>query len=198
MLSLFGCEIRAWIEALIRWTPGLIGNAARRYWFRRRFKSGEHVFIGTGCEFLSPQTMCFEDSVAIGGGSFFSAEGGAIFVGSGTSFNANVHINASVGGTIQIGDSCLIGPNVVMRTAGHRFDNPRIPIRQQGHIALDINIGNDVWIGAGAIVLGGVSIVIGAVIGAGAVVTKDIASMDVAVGIPARMIRSRKNMACHG
>lgn len=117
-------------------------------------KRCHNVSFGTGCEFLSPQTMFFEGLVRIGNNSFFSAEGGAISVRAGTAFNMSAHINASLGGQIRIGESCLVGPNVVMRTAGHRFDDPRVPIREQVHIFGDINIEDNVWIGASAVVLG--------------------------------------------
>ena len=191
MFKLLINEIRAWLETLIGSMPGHIGSFLRYSWFRRRFKRGYKVSVDRGCEFLSPQTMCFEGSVSIGKNSFFSAEGGTIFVDSMTSFNMNVHINASVGGKIEIGKSCLIGPNVVMRTAGHKYDDPNTDIRQQGHIPLNISIGDDVWIGSNAIILGGVHIAKGAVIGAGAVVTKDIPSLAIAVGVPARVIGFR-------
>jgi galactoside O-acetyltransferase len=108
-----------------------------------------------------------------------------------------VHINASVGGAIRIGQQCLIGPNVVMRTAGHRFDDPRLPIRDQGHVVRDITIDDNVWIGAGAIILGGVHICEGAVIGAGAVVVRNVAAMAIAVGVPAKVIGSRKTVVAN-
>ena len=103
----------------------------------------------------------------------------------------NVHINASIGGEIIIGNNCLIGPNVVMRSAGHKFDNVDVPIREQGHIIGNIHIDDDVWIGSNAVILGGVHIGKGAIIGAGAVVTKNIPSMSIAVGVPARVIKNR-------
>ncbi|VUX54863.1 putative enzyme [uncultured Woeseiaceae bacterium] len=104
----------------------------------------------------------------------------------------NVHINASVGGAIRIGENCLFGPNVMMRTANHRYDNPDLPIRQQGHATNDISIEDDVWISGNVVILGGVHIGRGAVIGAGAVVTKDIPSMAIAIGIPAKVIKFRE------
>lgn len=171
--------------------PGRVGDAVRRRWFGQRFHKSGKVHISTGCEFVSPQTMCFQGLVSIGKNSFFTAERGAISVGNNSAFNMNAHINASVGGMIHIGSMCLIGPNVVMRTAGHRYENPQVPIRQQGHIAGDIYIDDDVWIGSNVVVLGGVRIGRGAVIGAGAVVTKDVPSMAIAVGIPAKTIRFR-------
>lgn len=136
--------------------------------------------------------MTFQGSVDIGDGSFFAADGGQIIIGDKTSFNTNVHINSSIGGMIKIGKLCLIGPGVVMRTSQHRFDEPYLPIRQQGHDVADIFIEDNVWIGAHAVILGGVRIRSGAVIGAGAVVNKDIPAMAVAVGVPAKVIKFRK------
>ena len=176
---------------LIGCVPGRIGNMLRQMWFGPRFKKHCKTYIGTGCEFISPQTMNFEGLIKIGKNSFFTAEYGVISVGNNTAFNMNVHINASVGGQIKIGESCLIGPNVVIRTAGHRFDDIQTPIRQQGHIAGDIHIDDDVWIGANVTILRGVTIGKGAVIGAGAVVTRDIPSLAIAVGVPARIIKFR-------
>jgi carbonic anhydrase/acetyltransferase-like protein (isoleucine patch superfamily) len=196
MLKVIKSEIFAWVEALICFMPGKIGGAFRRSWYKNHFQDCNEISIGMGCNFISPQTMAFNGSVAIGERSLFVADGGSIFVGGETTFNSNVHINASVGGVIQIGETCLIGPNVIMRTAGHRFDDPSIPIRQQGHIVKNITIGDNVWIGSNAIVLGGVQIGSGSVIGAGAVVVSDIPQMSVAVGIPARVIRSRESYFC--
>ena len=191
MLSLVAGEALAWLDALVTHIPGRIGGAVRRKWFGHRFQQAGKVSIGTGCEFLSPQTIRFEGLVGIGKNSFFTAEGGTISVGNNTAFNTSVHINASVEGQIRIGSWCLIGPNVVMRTAGHRYDDREAFIRQQGHVAGDIDIEDDVWIGANAVVLGGVRIGKGAVIGAGSVVTKDVPPMAIAAGVPAKAIRFR-------
>jgi acetyltransferase-like isoleucine patch superfamily enzyme len=79
-----------------------------------------------------------------------------------------------------------------MRTADHDFSRTDIPIQNQGHDHEDIIIEDDVWIGANTIVLKGVNIGRGAIIGAGAVVTKSIPSMAIAVGIPAKPLRYRE------
>ena len=89
------------------------------------------------------------------------------------------------------GVNCLIGPGVMMRTANHAFSDINCLIRNQGHDPKDIIIGNNCWLGANVIVLGGVRIGEGSVIGAGSIVTKNIAPMSVAVGIPAKSIKSR-------
>jgi galactoside O-acetyltransferase len=196
VVKLLFSEMLAWVETFIRFMPGRLGNVIRRLWFRRCFQKSNKVYIGVGCEFISPHTISFEGLVTIGNNSFFTAEGGCILVGNNTAFNMNVHINASVGGVIRIGECCLIGPYVVMRTAGHRYNNPNLFIRQQGHIVGDIHIEDDVWIGANAVILGGVHIGRGAVVGAGAVVTQDIPTMAIALGVPAEVLKFRdKGMA---
>lgn len=191
MIKKVADEFFFWIEAFVRFAPGRIGATLRMSWFRRRLQQRNNFFIGIGCEFLAYKNILLGDLVSIGKNSFFTAEGGSIKVGSHTAFNINVHINASVGGEIIIGKNCLIGPNVVMRTAGHRFDNVNTPIQKQEHIVGDIVIEDDVWIGTNAIILGKVHIGRGAVIGAGAVVTKDVPSMAISVGVPAKVIKYR-------
>lgn len=94
-------------------------------------------------------------------------------------------------GTIKIGDNVVIGPYTVLTSANHGYDLLDRPIRQQRDVLKPIVIEDDVWIGAHAVVLPGVTIGKGSVIGAGAVVTSDIPAYSVAVGIPARVIKSR-------
>lgn len=90
-------------------------------------------------------------------------------------------------GHIYIGDKTMIGPNVTIATAGH----PILPeLREEGlQYNVDVHIGRNVWIGAGAVILPGVNIGDNTVIGAGAIVTKDIPSNVVAYGNPCRVVR---------
>lgn len=88
---------------------------------------------------------------------------------------------------VFIGDNVMIGPNVSIITAGHPV-SPKCRLKGLQYNA-DVKIGNNVWIGAGVNVLPGVTIGDNSVIGAGAVVTKDIPSNVVAVGNPARVLR---------
>ncbi|MCX6237731.1 MAG: acyltransferase [Bacteroidia bacterium] len=191
MSNILFSEVNSWISHLIRFMPGRVGFYLRERYYSHRFRQYKKSTIGLGCQFCSTKTIDLAGNVQFGENSFFSANGGSIQIGKNTAFNRNVHINADVGGNIKIGESCLFGPNVVMRTAGHRFDNPDIAIQKQGHVLADIQIEDDVWIGSNAIILGGVHIGRGAVIGAGAVVTKDIPSMGIAVGVPAKVIKYR-------
>ena len=102
----------------------------------------------------------------------------------------NVFINSGCRfqdqGGITIGDNALIGHNVVIATLNHDMN----PEKRGSLMPSPVKIGNRVWIGAGAIILPGVTIGDNAVVGAGSVVTKDIPENTVAVGNPARVIRS--------
>jgi maltose O-acetyltransferase len=89
---------------------------------------------------------------------------------------------------IAIGADCQIGPNVQLLTAYHPVEAE--PRRAKLEAASPITIGDNVWLGGGAIVLPGVTIGDDTVVGAGAVVTKDLPAAVVAVGNPARVIRS--------
>jgi len=88
---------------------------------------------------------------------------------------------------IYVGDYTMFGPNVTIATAGH----PILPeLRQKGlQYNMPVSIGKNCWIGAGAIILPGITIGDNVVVGAGSVVTKDIPSGVVAVGNPCRILR---------
>ncbi len=94
-------------------------------------------------------------------------------------------------GGVTIGNDVLIASHVVIVANNHIFSQTDIPICDQGLSKKGITIGNDVWIGAGASILDGVTIGDHSIIGAGAVVNKDIPPHSVAVGVPARVIKSR-------
>lgn len=88
---------------------------------------------------------------------------------------------------IFIGDRVMIGPNVTIATAGHPID-PELR-KKVAQYNIPVYIGNNVWIGAHAVILPGVHIGDNTVIGAGSVVTKDIPANVVAVGNPCRVLR---------
>lgn len=97
---------------------------------------------------------------------------------------------------VTIGNHVLIGPNVGIYTATHPMD---IDSRREGlESAFPIEIGNDVWIGAHACILPGVSIGDGAVIGAGSVVTHDIPAGMLTYGNPCRVIRQTRSLKAIG
>ena len=93
-------------------------------------------------------------------------------------------------GGVHIGDSVLLAPRVQMLAVNHRFDDPSRPVMQQGISAQGIVVEDGAWIGAGAILLDGVRVGAGAVVGASAVVTRDVPPRTLAVGTPARVVRA--------
>lgn len=113
------------------------------------------------------------------------------FGGKHVHFGRNVYANFNltcVDDThIYIGDYTMIGPNVTIATAGH----PILPeLREQGYqYNAPVHIGKNCWIGAGAIILPGITVGDNVVIGAGSVVTKNLPSNVVAVGNPCRILR---------
>ncbi|MBG0832425.1 sugar O-acetyltransferase [Planomonospora sp. ID67723] len=111
--------------------------------------------------------------------------GSHVTVGSGTF--ANYGLTALDVAPITIGDDVQIGPNVQLLTPTHPLDPDQR--RNKLEAAAPIVIGDNVWLGGGAIVLAGVAIGADSVIGAGSVVTRDIPSGVVAVGTPARVVR---------
>ncbi|GAA2253495.1 maltose O-acetyltransferase [Streptomyces ruber] len=111
--------------------------------------------------------------------------GSNITIGARTFVNYN--LTALDVAAIVIGEDCQIGPNVQLLTPTHPLEPG--PRRDKWEAARPITIGDNVWLGGGAIVLPGVTIGDNSVIGAGAVVTKDIPANVVAVGSPARPVR---------
>ncbi len=96
-------------------------------------------------------------------------------------------------GTITMGNDVMVGQEVLMMTQNHEFSRTDVPMDQQGlKPEKPIIIGNDVWIGARVTVLPGVKIGDGAIIGACAVVTKDVPEYAIVGGNPAKVIKLRK------
>lgn len=86
----------------------------------------------------------------------------------------------------------MMGPDVAILTSTHNIDRTDIPMGYQGGRVAKVKIGNDVWIGMRSIILPGITIGNGVVIGAGAVVTKDVPDYAIVAGVPARIIKFRK------
>ncbi|MBJ9922452.1 DapH/DapD/GlmU-related protein [Burkholderia cenocepacia] len=116
----------------------------------------------------------------------FHATGGA-----GMKLGRNVFVNQNCTfydlGGLEIGDDVMIGPNVSLITSGHPVEPSR---RRDGAIAKPIVIERNVWIGAGATIIGGVTIGENAVVAAAAVVTRDVPPNTLVGSNPAKIIRS--------
>lgn len=116
---------------------------------------------------------------------FYCDYGSQIHLGDRVFFNFNCTVIDA--GEVRIGNDFMCGPNVQFYTAQHPI-NPEAR-RTLEETAAPITVGNDVWIGGGAIICPGVSIGNKAVIGAGSVVTRDVPAGVVAVGNPCRVLR---------
>lgn len=180
---------------------------------RRRMMEGK-LYLPTGEELLADQAVCLERLyeynhtrpsqneereallkemfAEIGEGVYLEPPFHANWAGHHVHMGKNVYANFNLtlvdDGEIYIGDYTMIGPNVTIATAGH----PVLPeLRQEAYqFNIPVHIGKNVWIGAGVIILPGVTVGDNTVIGAGSVVTKDIPSDVVAVGNPCRVLRS--------
>jgi maltose O-acetyltransferase len=96
-------------------------------------------------------------------------------------------------GELSVGAHSMVGIQAIVLTSSHRFERLDIPMRRQGMAVAPVRIGDDVWIGARAIVLPSVTIGTGAIVAAGAVVTSDVPDYAIVGGVPAAPIGSRSD-----
>lgn len=122
---------------------------------------------------------------------------GEIHIGAGTIIYNAVEVLVH-GGTVRIGRNCLITRASAIITGGHEFRYSDRLIQEQGTFARDVQVSDDCWIGYRAIVLGGVTVGEGAVVGAGAVLTRDVPAYAVVAGVPARLIGRRHGLRIKG
>jgi acetyltransferase-like isoleucine patch superfamily enzyme len=169
-------EAKRWLIAAFAWVPGVVGIALRRVVIGCLVRSSAGFF-----RVLEHVTLEYPEGLSLGRG---------------VGINAGCWINAR--GGLTIADDTIIGPYCIIHTANHVTDSTTTAIRSQGYELSPVAIGRDVWLGARVTVLPGVSIGDGAIVGAGAVVTRDIPAMAVAVGVPAKVVRYREDAAAGG
>jgi acetyltransferase-like isoleucine patch superfamily enzyme len=196
--------------------PGAIGLAFRRLTWPLVFeRSGRNVIWGRNVVVRHPGKMRIGDAVLIDDDCFFDAKGssdGGFRVGDGVLISRGCIVsgkggNLEIGPRVNIGAYCQIwsmgGLSIGADTrlagkcyvggGGYDPDGPTdVPMSEQAVVPGAIEIGSDCWLGAGVVVLPGVTVGHGSVIGAGSVVTRDIPAYSVAVGAPARVIRRRR------
>jgi len=144
---------------------------------------------------LSKRVIPFRphDAKRVGDGCYYIDQiiwlnGDRVELGDKVGFNFGCYVNGF--GGLVIGDRTIIGPYTMIHTANHEMSTDR-PIPDQGWDLGPVTLGADCWIGMGVCIVPGVTIGEGSVIGAGSVVTRDLEPYSVAVGNPARAIRSR-------
>lgn len=145
-----------------------IGQKAIRYWFAK------HIVASIGNNVNIEKGASLNYTLKIGD-------------------NSGVGVRCEINGEVHIGNNVLIGPDCIFYTQNHEFHDASRNIMEQGYSApKPIYIGDDVWIGRRVIVLPGVHIGRGAVVGAGAVVAKDIPEYAIAIGNPIQIKGYRK------
>ncbi len=116
------------------------------------------------------------------------ADGAHLSIGAASFIGFGVELDVAL--RLEIGDHVLIAPGCFITDHAHRHARGQ-RIDEQGQESRAVRIGNDVWLGANAVVLPGVTIGDGAIVGAGAVVTRDVPAHTVVAGVPARPIGER-------
>lgn len=160
-------EFNRWGKQCLSRIPGGLGSFLRRHLYRFA-ACGRDDLLMEGLWVEYPQRLRIGDHVNI---------------------NRDCFLNA--GGEITIGDWVLVGPKVVIYSQNHIIDGIDVPISCAPDEYGPVTVGDDVWIGAAATILPGVTIGEGAVVAAGAVVTHDVEPFSVVAGVPARHVRFR-------
>ncbi len=205
------------LSSLFGWLPTILfGPQLRLLTYRLIFsRMSWKVFIQDNVEFIGAVNIEIGKDVYIFRGARLDARGdknNKLSLGDGVAIERHVEIgflddthidigretfigpNVCIGGPgeIKIGKRCLIAAHTGIIANNHKFSDLSQAIKDQGVTRKGITIEDDCWLGHGVTVLDGVTIGKGSVIGAGAVVTKSIPPFSVAVGTPARVIKSRK------
>lgn len=178
-LGIFKWRIRGLIPGSEKWhfwqhrisleAPVGVGMEKRLLFYRSTLPHwGERFYVLPNVSFNYPLNLTVGQNVFVNRGAYITARA-----------------------PISIGNHVLIGPNVVINSGSHNYTDPTVLIRDQGHKLAAIEIGDDVWIGAHAVILPGVSIGNGAIIAAGAVVTRSVAPFSVVAGVPSRPLKGR-------
>ena len=204
--------LQEFATTFLSWIPGAIGLVIRKIFYPIMFKHiSNSVSIGRSCALRCINRIYFCQGVIIDDCVQISADSEnspSIIIGPGSFIRANVSLNAgppsgyistgrncNIGqgtiiygnGGVKIGDDVLIAGQCFIVASSHIFEKADTPKRLQGITIKGIEIGNDVWIGAGAKILDGTTIGDGAVIGANAVVTKNVPPYSKALGVPAKI-----------
>ena len=162
-------QAEALLVALVGWVPGVPGFVVRTLFYKMLFKRL------SGMAWIQPGVTFVETNRLVVGKNF--------------GVNTGTYINA-IGG-ITMGDYVLIGSNVTISSGRHTIEGRMPPVFARPAVPLPIVIEDDVWIGAGAVIMPGIRLRRGTVVGANAVGTRDTEEYSVMIGVPARKIRTR-------
>jgi acetyltransferase-like isoleucine patch superfamily enzyme len=197
------------------WIPGALGLVLRRVTYPWILGAvGRNVTFGQGVVLRHPHKIRLGDDVVLddlvlldakgstnqgitvgkgvflGRGTILSCKEGDIVLGDGV--NIGFHSEIFSGSSVRVGRHGLFAAYTYLVGGGHAFEKAEVPVIAQERTSVGIVLGENVWLGTGAKVLDGVSLGDDVVVGANAVVTDDIPSGCVAVGVPARVVRQRR------
>lgn len=172
-------------------------RSGNRISFSAYIKGHERIELGRGCKIHADASIDatrspgvrFGDKVTLNRYAYVQGGNGGVRLGDRVEINNFSIINGT--GGVDIGEDTLIGPGVRIISYQHRYAR-NATIHSQAVDAKPIRIGRDVWLGANAIILAGVTIGDGAVVAAGAVVRRDVSAYTVVAGVPATVIKIRE------
>lgn len=159
-------------------------QVAKRIFLGDRVFVGQYSYLDGGTSFLR-----LGDDVHLARFCTLRAGERGISVHRGASINIRCFLDGN--GGVEIGADTLLSPGVQVISGNHVFDDPNVRIRFQGTTYGKVSIGEDCWLGTNVVVVPGVTVGRGSVVGAGAVVTKDIPEFSVALGVPAKVVGHR-------
>lgn len=175
--------------------PGLIQRWRRWKLARRGLRLDRSCYVGPGVSVGPDQTTSMRgvvevaDSCELNQGVELNPWGGSIRVARRVWLGPYVVIYGH--GGVEIGEQTLVSMHAAILSSNHAIPLMGTLIRDVADRLLPTKIGRDVWIGANAVILGGVTIGDGAVVAAGAVVNRDVESGAVVAGVPAKVVRTR-------
>jgi acetyltransferase-like isoleucine patch superfamily enzyme len=212
LCSLLKYEI---ITGMFAECPGAIGILLRSIFYRLIFKKiGKGVMIGKSVTIRHPHKISIGNNVAIDENVMLDAKGvdnNGIDIGDGSFLGRNtivsckngdvvLHEKVNIGfnsyiaslNRVEVGQNTLFAAYTYVIGGGHISDEIYIPLRDQDTHGLGIKIGRDCWLGAKSIIMDGCNVGDYSIIGAGAIVTKNIPDFSIAVGTPARVVKDRR------
>jgi acetyltransferase-like isoleucine patch superfamily enzyme len=186
------------IKLQVNGSRGIIFADKRvRIYHGNKLSLGKTITFGENVEInaLSKSGVTIGNNVTIGKNTIIECTGVLRNLGEGLIIGNNVGISQNcfiqVRGMVQIGSDVIFGPGVFLFSENHNFNNTDELLTAQGEIRTGVKIENNVWVGAGSIILDGVKIGTGSIIGAGSVITKNVAPFSIMGGVPGKLIRCR-------
>lgn len=184
-----------WVLRNRAWTPFYLVRFLRFLRLRLRHPhvvTEGFVFLGRRTEIYARKgygRLILGRWTHVGDGTAIRCHEGNLRIGEKTVFGQDVSVNCYL--DVAIGAASLVADRVYVADFDHRTDDLTVPIKDQGIVKRPVRIGSDVWLGTKSTVLKGVDVGRGSVVGANAVVTRDVPAYAIACGVPARVVRSR-------